>query len=349
MKYKLLLIGAGRIGKKHLEIINEDLHENIELHIYDINNIDINCRSYGITAQFNNFNDLQKEKYDVIVICTPSGNHLDTALKFKDLSDLFIIEKPIDLDYAKAQEIVKNFKASNKKIFVVKQNRYNPPIVKVKQMMDLNLFGKIALASVRVRWTRNQNYYDQSPWRGTWKNDGGVLANQASHHADILRWMLGDIEQVSAISAAQLVNIECEDTLLANIKFKSGALGLIEATTATRPNDLEGSLSILGEKGSVVVGGFALNRIDTCKFTDDSLNEELERYSEQPKDVYGHGHRKIYKEIFKYLEKKEANLVDAEDALLSLELISMVYRSIEKDGTTVKYVDIDRHSQKLGK
>ena len=154
------------------------------------------------------------------------------------------------------------------KLFVVHQNRYNPPIVKAREALDHGRLGRLALGTVRLRWTRDQAYYDSESWRGTWQHDGGVFMNQAAHHIDMLTWFFGPVESVRAMAATRLVTIECEDTGVAVVRFESGALGVIEATTAARPKDLEGSLSILGEKGSVVIGGFFMNDLVTWNFAD---------------------------------------------------------------------------------
>ena len=155
------------------------------------------------------------------------------------------------------------------KLFVVKQNRFNVPVVKAREALDAGRFGQLILGTVRVRWCRDQAYYDQDEWRGTWAYDGGVLTNQASHHVDMLEWFFGDVVSVHARAITALANIETEDTAVATLKFRNGALGIIEATTAARPTDLEGSLSILGEKGTVEIAGFAVNQIRHWRFVEE--------------------------------------------------------------------------------
>jgi len=175
-------------------------------------------------------------------------------------------------------------------LFVVKQNRYNRPVLKLRQALDAGRFGKLSLGTVRVRWCRPQTYYDQDAWRGTWKDDGGVFANQASHHIDLLQWLMGPVESVQSYTATRLVDIEVEDLGLAILRFTSGALGVIEATTTARPKDLEGSLSILGERGAVVIGGFAVNRLETWNFDVPSPDDENpQEWSQNPPNVYGLG------------------------------------------------------------
>jgi predicted dehydrogenase len=217
------------------------------------------------------------------------------------------------------------------KLFVVKQNRFNVPVQKLREALDQGRFGRLVMGTVRVRWCRTQDYYDKDAWRGTWSMDGGVLTNQASHHVDLLEWMMGDVESVVAMSRTALVDIETEDTAVVLLRFVNGALGVIEATTATRPSDLEGSISILGEKGSVEIGGFAVNRMKTWRFAEPFPEDEtvLERFSENPPDVYGYGHRAYYEHVVDSIQNSKRQLVDGLEGRKSLELINAIYESIE--------------------
>jgi UDP-N-acetyl-2-amino-2-deoxyglucuronate dehydrogenase len=182
-----------------------------------------------------------------------------------------------------------------------------------------------------VRWCRDQAYYDQDAWRGTWAYDGGVLTNQASHHVDMLEWFFGDVVSVHARAATALAKIETEDTAVATLKFKNGALGIIEATTAARPTDLEGSLSILGEKGTVEIAGFAVNQIRHWRFVDElpSDKDVVEKFSVNPPNVYGFGHQAYYQHVIECLTSQRSALVDGLEGRKSLELISALYESIE--------------------
>jgi predicted dehydrogenase len=204
-------------------------------------------------------------------------------------------------------------------------------VVKAREALDQGRFGKLVLGTVRVRWCRDQNYYDQDPWRGTWAQDGGVLANQASHHIDLLEWFMGPVRSVHARATTALVEIEAEDTAVATLEFANGALGVIEATNATRPKDLEGSLSVLGEKGSVVIGGFAVNQMLHWQFSDTRPEdgEVLERFSVNPPNVYGYGHQAYYEHVVDCLDTNSAALVDGLEGRRSLELITALYQSIE--------------------
>ena len=216
------------------------------------------------------------------------------------------------------------------KLFVVHQNRYNLPIIKAREALAQGRFGRLVLGAVRLRWTRDQAYYDSASWRGTWEHDGGVFMNQAAHHIDMLTWFMGQVESVRSLAATRLVKIECEDTGVAVIRFNSGALGVLEATTAARPKDLEGSISILGEKGSVVIGGFFMNELVTWNFEDKRPvdDEVFQSYAKNPAALaYNHG--EYLRDVVAALQTKKPALVDGLEGRKSLELITALYESIE--------------------
>jgi predicted dehydrogenase len=204
-------------------------------------------------------------------------------------------------------------------------------VQKLRSALDEGRFGKLVMGTVRVRWCRTQKYYDQDAWRGTWAMDGGVFTNQASHHIDLLEWMLGEPESVFAKSRTALVDIEAEDTGVAIIKFRNGALGVIEATTATRPKDLEGSISILGEKGTVEISGFAVNEMKVWNFTErkDEDSLVLDNYRQNPPNVYGFGHVAYLEHVVDAILHGKKALVDGLEGRKSLELITALYESIE--------------------
>ena len=201
----------------------------------------------------------------------------------------------------------------------------------LREALESGRFGRLVLGTVRVRWCRTQAYYDQDSWRGTWAMDGGVLANQASHHVDMLEWMMGKVDAVYAVGATALVSIEAEDTAVVTLQFASGALGVIEATTATRPTDLEGSISILGEKGAVEIAGFAVNEMRTWNFAEPVPGdaEVRERFSVNPPNVYGFGHLAYYDHVVHCVLENGPQLVDGAEGRKSLELITAIYRSME--------------------
>lgn len=328
------LLGCGRIAKRHSELLGGNNIAGARLvAVCDSERAraDALAAKFGVPAH-DHLNDmLAREDIDVVVVLTPSGLHPQHAIACARAGKHVVVEKPMALRLQDADDMIRACDEAGVKLFVVKQNRFNVPIVKAREALEANRFGKLVLGTVRVRWCRDQAYYDQDPWRGTWAYDGGVLTNQASHHVDMLEWFFGDVVSVHARSTTALVKIETEDTAVATLKFRNGALGIIEATTAVRPSDLEGSLSILGEKGSVEVGGFAMNQILHWRFVDElpSDKEVVEKFSVNPPNVYGFGHQAYYQHVVACLSDRGAALVDGLQGRKSLELISALYESIE--------------------
>jgi predicted dehydrogenase len=268
---------------------------------------------------------------DVVVVLTESGNHAKHVIELSKHKKHIIVEKPMALTLEDADAMISACDEAGIKLFIVKQNRFNLPVIKLKEAMVLGRFGKLVLATIRVRWCRDQSYYDQDPWRGTWALDGGVLTNQASHHVDLLEWMIGEVDTVYALASTALANIEAEDTAVVALKFKNGALGLIEATTAIRPKDLEGSISVVGEGGVVEIGGFAVNEMKVWNFIN-TLKEDkevIDKYSVNPPNVYGFGHQAYYEHVVDCLKNDKKHLVDGLEGRKSLELINAIYESIE--------------------
>ncbi|MBQ9453831.1 MAG: Gfo/Idh/MocA family oxidoreductase [Desulfovibrio sp.] len=330
------LLGCGRISKRHSELLGDGRINNACLTcVCDIKRERAKaCGERWHVPWFTDLDTMMHDmggRIDLVSVLTESGNHARHVIEVAQYKKHVLVEKPMALTLDDADAMIHACDKSGVKLFVVKQNRFNVPVQKLRQALEAGRFGKIVLGTVRVRWCRKQNYYDQDPWRGTWALDGGVLTNQASHHVDLLEWMLGDVESVFAKSRTALADIETEDTAVVVLKFRSGALGIIEATTATRPKDLEGSISILGEKGSVVIGGFAVNKMETWQF-DPELpgdSEVMEKFSVNPPDVYGFGHKAYYEHVVACLEQGSHQLVDGLEGRKSLELIIAIYESIE--------------------
>lgn len=253
------------------------------------------------------------------------------SLELAQYGKHIVVEKPMALTLSDADRMIAACDAARIRLFVVKQNRLNVPVMKLREALEAGRFGRLVMGTVRVRWCRDQAYYNLDPWRGTWALDGGVLSNQASHHVDLLEWMMGDVESVCAMSRTALVDIETEDTAVVLLRFMSGALGVIEAMTAARPKDLEGSLSILGERGSVVIGGFAVNQMTSWAFSTPEPGDEevLSRFSVNPPNVYGFGHQAYYEHVVRCIREEAPQLVDGLAGRKSLELISAIYESIE--------------------
>ena len=331
---KFALIGCGRISKRHAELLHHHQIAGAELvAVCDVN--ENRARSAGELYKVPAFTDMHemmaKVDIDVVSILTPSGMHAEHTLAVAKYKKHIVVEKPMALTLQDADRMIEACKINNVHLFVVKQNRFNVPVVKLRQEFEQGRFGKMVLGTVRVRWCRDQKYYAQDAWRGTWALDGGVFTNQASHHVDLLQWMMGDVQSVFAKSGTFLVNTETEDTGVALITFKSGAIGVIEATTATRPQDLEGSLSLLGEGGTVEIGGFAVNKIKNWKFTHTTQEDEnvIQNYSVNPPNVYGFGHKEYLEHVVRVLTQNERTLVTGVDGRKSLELITAIYESIE--------------------
>jgi len=331
---KFALIGCGRIAKRHSELLG--LNQVKGASLCAVCDVDINKAS-NIGKKFNipyytNMHDMAKsEKIDVFVILTESGNHAKNVIELTKYSKHVVVEKPMALTLQDSDSMIQACENVGVKLFVVKQNRFNVPVIKLREALLAGRFGKLILGTIRVRWCRPQKYYDQDQWRGTWLMDGGVLTNQASHHIDLLEWMMGDVESVFAKSTTALAKIEAEDTAVVTLKFKNGALGIIEATTATRPNDLEGSISILGDGGTVEIGGFAVNEMKVWNFSDLIPGDKkvMEEYSVNPPNVYGFGHKAYYDYVVNCISNNGPHLVDGLIGRRSLELINAIYVSIE--------------------
>jgi UDP-N-acetyl-2-amino-2-deoxyglucuronate dehydrogenase len=328
------LVGCGRIAKRHSELLgSKQIQGACLVAVCDI--VESKASEIGEKFSIPSFTDMhemmQKVKIDVVVVLTESGKHAEHVVALAPYGKHIVVEKPMALTLDDADEMIKACDDAGIKLFVVKQNRFNVPVVKAHQALKAGRFGKLVLGTVRVRWCRPQSYYDQAPWRGTWALDGGVLSNQASHHVDLLEWTMGEVESVFAMGTTSLANIEAEDTAVVTLRFKNGALGVIEATTATRPNDLEGSLSILGEGGTVEIGGFAVNKMKVWNFVETEVGDDevMEKYSVNPPSVYGFGHQAYYEHVVDCLKNNKQQLVDGLVGRKSLELISAIYESIE--------------------
>ncbi|MGQ0684296.1 Gfo/Idh/MocA family protein [Bradyrhizobium sp.] len=328
------LLGCGRIARRHSDLLGGS-HVGGACLVAVCDPIraraDAIATKFGIPADYDIKDFLARKDIDAVAVLTPSGMHAAHVTACAKAGKHVVVEKPMALRLQDADDMIRACDEAGVKMFVVKQNRFNVPVVKAREALDAGRFGRLILGTVRVRWCRDQAYYDQDDWRGTWAYDGGVLTNQASHHVDMLEWFFGDVVSVHARAITALVNIETEDTAVATLKFRNGALGIIEATTAVRPTDLEGSLSILGEKGTVEIAGFAVNQIRHWRFVDELASDRdvIEKFSVNPPNVYGFGHQAYYQHVIDCLVGQRAALVDGLEGRKSLELISALYESIE--------------------
>ena len=331
-KIHFALVGCGRISTKHADAITRELKAHAKLVAVcdaDGERASATGKAYKVPS-YTDYHRMMKEhpEIDVVNVLTPSGDHATHVIDLSTYGKHIVVEKPMALGLADAEAMIRACDRAGVHLFVVKQNRYNLAVAQLKDALRADRLGKPVLGTVRVRWCRRQSYYDQDSWRGTWAKDGGVLANQASHHIDLLTWMLGDVESVFAYGATRLVNIETEDTAVAVLRFTSGALGIIEATTATRPTDLEGSLSVLGENASVVVGGFAVNELQTWNFADEEGSPKKKKVAEKPPNVYGFGHIAFLEGVIKSIRTGKMSAVDGLEGMKSLMLINAMYESM---------------------
>lgn len=333
-KLGFALIGCGSIARKHAHVLHQYL-EDAEIGAFvdlDISRAREFSEKYGAPA-FSSVAEMMKavgDRIDVFSVLTPSGAHCANVLDLVEYGRPLVVEKPMALRLEDADRMIDACDAQGVKVFVVHQNRYNPAIMKAREALEQGRFGKLVLGTVRLRWKRDQKYYDSAAWRGTWAHDGGVFMNQAVHHIDMLTWFMGNVESVRSLATTRLVKIEAEDTGVAVIRFNSGALGVLEATTAARPNDLEGSISILGEKGSVVIGGFFMNELVTWSFEDKQPIDDVifEQYGRNPPE-FGANLGEYLRGVIASVKTKRAALVDGLEGRRSLELITALYESIE--------------------
>ena len=326
---RIALVGCGRIAGNHFDAFRKI--DGLSL-VGVADTMAARARAAGEAngvPAFTSYDEmLRAVDCDAVAICTPSGLHPQHGVAAARLGKHIVTEKPMAISLAAADELVQACDAADVHLFVVKQNRLNPPIQLLKRAIDKGRFGRLYLANTTVRWTRPQEYYDQAPWRGTWEFDGGAFMNQASHYVDLIQWLVGPVESVMAKTATLARRIEAEDTGIAVLKFRSGALGTIEVTMLTYPKNLEGSITILGEKGSVKIGGTAVNRVEAWQFADyDDDDKLIEAATTNPPNVYGFGHEAYYRNVLKVLRGEATPDTDGRAGRKSLELILGIYES----------------------
>lgn len=342
MKYAL--IGCGRISPNHLEAaINNKLEivgicDIVPEHMTNLlAKLNIEDNQYTKYTDYHEM--LEKEHPELVAIATESGKHAEIALECLEYGTNLIIEKPIALSLEDADKIIN--KANEKGLVVCAnhQNRFNKSIQKIRQAVDEGKFGKMFYGTAHIRWNRGQDYYTQAPWRGTWAQDGGALMNQCIHNIDLLRWMMGDeIDEVCAYTDNLNHDyIEAEDLGMAIVKFKNGSYGIVEGTTDIYPKNLEETLYLFGQKGTVKAGGKSVNIIEEWLFEGEQEDpEEVKKNnSEMPKNVYGFGHTPLYKNVIEAIQTHTKPLVDAEAGKRALELVLAIYKSAA-EGKPVK-------------
>ncbi len=342
MKYAL--IGCGRISTNHIkaalnnklqivgvcDILSEKMEDILKKH---------ELEKDATIHRFTDYKELiEKEQPDLVSIATESGSHAEIALYCIDLGVNVIIEKPMAMSMEDANKIIELSEKKNVKVSACHQNRFNVAVQELRKALETGRFGKISHGSIHVRWNRNKGYYDQAPWRGTWMQDGGALMNQCIHGIDLLRWMMGnEVEEVYGATRQQFHDyLEAEDVGMAVVKFKNGAIGTIEGTTNVYPKNLEETLYLFGENGTVKIGGTSTNNIDVWNFSDeteeDNKNKGLE---EVTSNVYGNGHTSLFADVIDAIQSDRKPYVDAVAGRNALEMILAIYKS-QKTGQPVK-------------
>jgi UDP-N-acetyl-2-amino-2-deoxyglucuronate dehydrogenase len=322
-------VGCGRISKNHVEAISRiDGFELVAASDQDPERAKAIAEPLGI-PWFNSYEKMLADvESDLVSICTPSGLHPAQGVAAAKSGRHVVTEKPMAISLTAADELVNACDANNVHLFVVKQNRLNEPVRMLKKAVDGGRFGRLYMASRTVFWARPQDYYDQASWRGTWEFDGGAFMNQASHYVDLIQWLMGPVESVMAKTATLARKIETEDTGVAVLRFRSGALGVIEVTMLTYPRNMEGSITLLGEKGTAKIGGTAVNKVEHWDFAEPVADDERIRAMESnPPSVYGYGHEGYYRNVLAVLRGDAKPETDGRAGRKSLELILGIYES----------------------
>ena len=334
-KIRMAIIGCGRISKNHFGSIEEH-QDNIELvSICDVQQTVLSEHeaAYKVKGYLDLSDMLENEELDLVAICTPSGIHANQTELCAKHGVNVMTEKPMATRWSDGVRMVKACDDAGVRLFVVKQNRRNSTLQLLKRAVTENRFGKIHMVHLNVFWTRPQEYYDQAPWRGTWEFDGGAFMNQASHYVDLLEWLIGPIDKVQAMMSTTR-DIEVEDTGVLNVKWRNGALGSMSVTMLTYPKNLEGSITILGEKGTVRVGGVAVNDIQHWEFDEPKdYDDEVKEANYQTTSVYGFGHPLYYNNVIEVLRGNAEPETDGREGLKSLEVLIAAYLSA-RDGKT---------------
>ncbi len=335
-KIRVAVVGCGRISDKHFQ--------SIEMHKDKMNLVAICDNDQSTLAKFetkfrvNGYLSLdtllKKEKLDLVSICTPSGLHSTQTQLCAKYSVNVITEKPMATKWKDALKMVEECNNAGVKLFVVKQNRNNPTLQILKRAINENRFGKLNMVNLNVFWSRPQSYYDQADWRGTLEFDGGALMNQAIHYVDLLVWLFGPIENVHAMTSTSR-NIEVEDTVVLNLRWKNGTLGSMSVTMLTYSKNLEGSITILGENGTVKISGVAANEIEIWKFDNSKdYDKKIKNLSYKTPSIYGYGHPLFYSNVIETLNGKTKPNTDGYEGLKSLEIVIAAYLSA-KNGKIV--------------
>ena len=333
MKYAL--IGCGRISPNHIAAAQKNQLDIVAICDLNVENMKDKQLKFELADSVHQYTDyhemLQKERPELVAIATESGKHALIALDCLEYGCNLIIEKPIALSIEDANRIIEKANRLHLKVCACHQNRFNKSIQKIREAVEKKRFGKMFYGTAHIRWCRDHEYYDRASWRGTWEQDGGALMNQCIHNIDLLRWMMGDeIEEVVGMTDRLHHDyIEAEDIGIALIKFKNGSYGIIEGTTDIYPKNLEETLYLFGEKGTVKAGGQSVNVIEEWRFADmlDDPDEVKQRFHENPPNVYGYGHTPLYADVVDAIRNNRQPYVDEEAGKRALELVLAIYQS----------------------
>lgn len=336
-KIRFALVGCGRIAKNHFSSLKQHAERAELVGVCDIapDALRSACKETDAKPYPSLSAMLSKTNADIVVLTTPSGLHPEQSIEVAASGRHVMTEKPMATRWQDGLRMVKACDDANVRLFVVKQNRRNATLQLLKRAVEQGRFGRIFMVNLNVFWTRPQEYYDSADWRGTWEFDGGAFMNQASHYVDLLDWLIGPIESVQAYTATLARNIEVEDSGVMSIKWRSGALGSMNVTMLTYPKNLEGSITIIGEKGTVRVGGVAVNEIQHWEFSEPHQDDEkIKEASYATTSIYGFGHPLYYDNVIKVLRGEAEPETDGREGLKSLETLIAAYLSA-RDGKRV--------------
>ncbi|MET3134743.1 UDP-N-acetyl-2-amino-2-deoxyglucuronate dehydrogenase [Oxalobacteraceae bacterium GrIS 1.11] len=336
-KIRFALIGCGRIAKNHFDAIKQHSEHCELVGVCDINSSALEAAASATGAKpYKNLTDMLAGcDADAFILTTPSGLHPEQAIQVAAAGRHVITEKPMATRWEDGKRMVAACDAAGVRLFVVKQNRRNATLQLLKNAVEKKRFGKIYMVNLNVFWTRPQEYYDSAKWRGTWEYDGGAFMNQASHYVDLLEWVIGPVESLHAYTATLARDIEVEDTGVISLRWRNGALGSMNVTMLTYPKNLEGSITILGEKGTVRIGGVAVNEVQQWEFAEPDEDDHLvKNASYQTTSVYGFGHPLYYVNVISVLRGEAEPETDGREGLKSLEVLIATYLSA-RDGKRI--------------
>ena len=328
-KLKVAIVGCGRILQKHIEAISYNSTKFTLVALCDTDQTKLVKFKNKKIILFKSLDELllAKINFDLISICTPSSLHSSQTIQCLKKNFNVLVEKPMSLNFKDAKKMILMKKKNKKKLFVSLQNRFNPTVRLLKKIISQKKLGKIYLVNINVFWNRSQNYYDADAWRGTVRHDGGALMNQSIHFLDLVLWLFGKVKKLQVMRATLARKIEVEDTALINFFFKNNIFCSFSTTMLTHNTNYEGSITVLGEKGIVKIGGVALNKIIDWNINGKEMTEvNKNKINYKLKSVYGSGHKYLYKEIFNSITKKNFSAISAKDGSKSVEIIDKIYR-----------------------